>query len=590
MCGPISDVIPSTPVFEMFPLGFVTIAAYLAKQGYDVRIINIANKMLSNARYDAENEIKSLEASAFGIDLHWLPHAQGSLQLARIVKKQHPCTPLIFGGLSATYFHDELITYPQVDFVVRGDSTEEPLARLLFALQNGRRFDDVPNLTYKENGEVKVNPTSWVPDDINGYPLDYSQIIRSVIRHRDFCGPIPFHGWQEYPITAVFTCRGCTHHCRTCGGSEDCYRNFCHRQKPAYRDPELVASDVEQIARYFRGPIFILGDIFQPGEEYAQKLLGLLRRQKLDNHIVLEFFDIPHLQYLEMITDSVPHLNVQLSPETHDPELRAVFGRPYDNQRMEGMLKKLLDSGCHKFDLFFMIGLPGQDRESVIDTVEYIDYLLKRFGKSKKLFPYISPLAPFMDPGSKVFENPKEYGYKLFYRSLEEHRKALLEPSWKQMLSYETNWMTRDEIVGTTYESALRLNQVKYNHGLVTRKTFEQIEKRIKQAERIIREIDQQLANQRSAQIPSKVHLQEEPEPANSFIQDLKTSTICDKNELRWPVRFLHINLPKGPLKFLALLRIKNIISLILYGNELPAKRKKHVSEESSETARLVSP
>ncbi len=575
MCGPISDVIPSTPVFEMFPLGFVSIAAYLARQGYDVRIINIANKMLSSARYDAEKEIRKLKTLAFGIDLHWLPHAQGSLELARIVKKHHPHTPLIFGGLSATYFHDELITYPQVDFVVRGDSAEEPLARLLFALQNGGRFDDVPNLTYKENGEVKVNPTSWVPEDINGYPLDYSQIIRSVIRHRDFSGPIPFYGWQEYPITAVFTCRGCSHHCGTCGGSQDCYKNFCHRQEPAYRDPELVTSDVERIARYFRGPIFILGDIFQPGEEYAQKLLGLLGRQKLDNHIVLEFFDIPPLEYLEMITESVPHLNVQLSPETHDPEIRAAFGRPYDNQRMERMLEKVFSLGCHKFDLFFMIGLPGQDRESVMDTVEYIDYLLKRFGKTKKLFPYISPLAPFIDPGSKVFENPHKYGYKLFCRTLEEHRRALLEPSWKQMLSYETDWMSRDEIVDATYESALRLNQVKYNHGLVTRKTFEQIEKRIKHAERIIREIDERLANQHSAQVQSKAHRHGEAEAANSSLRDLKTSTICDKDELKWPVRFLRINLPKGPLKFLALLRIKNIISLVLRGNELPTKRKK---------------
>ena len=116
---------------------------------------------------------------------------------------------------------------------------------------------------------MKVNPTDWVPDDLNQLPLDYSHMIRSAIKHRDLSGHIPFYGWHEYPITAVFTCRGCSYHCGTCGGSQETYHEFCHRQKPAFRDAELVASDVSQIARYFNGPLFFLGDIFLPGEQSA---------------------------------------------------------------------------------------------------------------------------------------------------------------------------------------------------------------------------------------------------------------------------------------------------------------------------------
>ena len=571
MWGPISDVIPSTPVFDMYPLGFVSLSHYLTRQGFNVRIINIAYKMLSDPHYDPEKEIKKLKTFAFGIDLHWLPHAQGSLELARIVKKHHPQTPLIFGGLSSTYFHQELITYPQVDFVLRGDSTEMPLLLLMSALKNGKGFVDIPNLTYKENGEVKINQMGWVPDDLNQYPLDYSHIIRSAIRHKDLSGHVPFYGWQEYPITAVFTCRGCSYHCGTCGGSQESYKDFCHRQKPAYRDAELVAFDISQISRYFKGPIFILGDIFQPGEEYAQKLLSLLRKQKLDNHVVLEFFDIPPSDFLDTIAASIPHLNIQLSPETHDPKIRATFGRPYDNEKMEQMIEKILKLDCHKFDLFFMIGLPGQDVQSVMETVDYIDHLLQRFGKTKKLFPYISPLSPFLDPGSRVFENPKEYGYKLFYHTLEEHRKALLTPSWKQMLNYETAWMTKDQIVESTYQSASKLNQVKYKHGLIKLKRFKEIEKRINQAQSIIRAIDQQTTKEGSV----KLDPQKEPEDANSSVRTLKISTICDKDELKWPVRFFRFNLRKGSLKFLSLLKIKNILSLILRRDDLSSKTEK---------------
>jgi len=100
MYGPISDVIPSTPIFEMYPIGLVSIGAHLERNGIRTRIINIANRMLKDPRFNVEQFIKKLSASAFGIDLHWLPHAHGSLELAKIVKTLHPSTPVIMGGLS----------------------------------------------------------------------------------------------------------------------------------------------------------------------------------------------------------------------------------------------------------------------------------------------------------------------------------------------------------------------------------------------------------------------------------------------------------------------------------------------------------
>jgi len=104
MYGPISDVIPSTPLFEMYPIGFVSIAAYLEKNGVATRIVNIANRMLTEPRFDVERFLSKLSPLAFGIDLHWLPHAHGSLELAQVIKQLHPSTPIVFGGFSASYF------------------------------------------------------------------------------------------------------------------------------------------------------------------------------------------------------------------------------------------------------------------------------------------------------------------------------------------------------------------------------------------------------------------------------------------------------------------------------------------------------
>ena len=147
--GPISDVIPSTPVFEMYPIGFISIAGHLEKAGVRTRIVNIANRMLTEPGFDVERFLGRLRPAAFGIDLHWLPHAQGSLELARVVKKLHPSIPVVFGGLSATFFHEELAAYPQVDFVVRGDSAEEPMLRLMRRIKSGGPYDDLPNVSWK---------------------------------------------------------------------------------------------------------------------------------------------------------------------------------------------------------------------------------------------------------------------------------------------------------------------------------------------------------------------------------------------------------------------------------------------------------
>ncbi|MEM4142266.1 MAG: TIGR04190 family B12-binding domain/radical SAM domain protein, partial [Thermoplasmata archaeon] len=71
--GPVSDVIPSTPIFEMYPIGFVSILSQLIPDGFRVKIENLAVEMLLDKKFDVEKKIKSLNSELFSIDLHWLP-------------------------------------------------------------------------------------------------------------------------------------------------------------------------------------------------------------------------------------------------------------------------------------------------------------------------------------------------------------------------------------------------------------------------------------------------------------------------------------------------------------------------------------
>ncbi len=537
--GPVSDAVPSTQAFEMYPIGFMTILGYLQSRGYSVRIINVALRMLQSRRFDVERLIRRLRPAVFGLDLHWLVHAQGSLELAALVKKHHPEVPVIFGGLSASYYHRELIRYPQVDYVLRGDSTEEPLRRLLAAVKEGRSVEDVPNLTWKDGSEVKVQELTHVPPDLDGVSFDYREIIKSCARHLDVAGHLPFRSWFSYPILAAVSCRGCFNNCVTCGGSASAYEKICKRAKPAYRSPELLARDIALSARYVKGPIMMLGGTLQAGEEYARALLRALRREGVRNHICFEFFTPPSREILELIAGAVPNWNMQMSPESHDEAVRRAFGRSYANAPLERCIFDALELGCKRFDVFFMIGIPRQTPGSVRDTVRYCGELMERCrgaGCAGRLRPFISPLAPFLDPGSRAFEEPEKHGYRLFHRTLEEHRRALLAPSWKHTLNYETKWMSRDQLVEVTYQAALELNRLKLEHGLVEEKEAARIAERISRERELLGEIDRLV----ESEVPEK--LEEKVREAMQRFEAVGPATICQKDEMNWPSALLRFN------------------------------------------------
>lgn len=557
--GPISDVVPSTPIFEMYPIGFASLSEYLERHGFKVRIVNIALKMLKDREFDVERFIARQKSMAFGIDLHWMAHVQGALALAEIVKKYHPQTPVILGGLSATYFHEEILRhYPFIDFVVRGDSTEEPLLMLLQSIKRKRRFENIPNLTWRDGQDgIRANPLTYVPEDLNSITIDYRHIMKKVVRYADPTGYQPFVDWYSYPVTAVFTCRGCLYHCKTCGGSSYTFRFMANRRHPAFRDPKLLAQDIFNISDHLNAPIMIIGDIFQPGEEYAFTFLQELRRRRIENHIAFEFFVPPSRLHLEWIAEAIPNFNLEISPESHDEEVRKAFGRPYNNASLERMIKEAIDLGSKRIDIFFMIGLPKQTYSSVIGTVDYCRYLLERFQPYRKLIPFISPLAPFLDPGSAVFEEPERYGYRLLYRTVEEHRQALTSPSWKYILNYETEWMTRDEIVESTYEAGKRLNRLKADYGLIDPKTAKSVELRIEGALQMMNEID------RIVSIPDPKERKERLRNIEDVYRSLYTysmSTVCEKKELEWPTQFIRMNFIKI-LKTLLMRRRPNVFN-----------------------------
>jgi B12-binding domain/radical SAM domain protein len=559
MFGPIADGVPSTPLFEMYPIGFFSMLEHLERNGIGTRIINLAVRMLSSDEFDAEKLIRRLNPKAFGIDLHWLPHVQGSLEVAKICKKYHPGIPVIFGGFSATYFYEELIRYPEVDFIIRGDSTEEPLLQLMNAInqQSDSTFSAIPNLVWKDSsGEVHINPFSHVPNELNKFSNNYVSVFKSALKYRDVRSLSPWKGWTshewlDYPITPVITCRGCIHNCTFCGGSRNALALYGNRKKPAFRDPHLIAEDIIKNTKYTKAPIFIIGDLFQRGEEYAYTVLEGVKKAKIKNQLVFELFTPAPKEYFEFVAESVENFNFEISPDSHDERIRAEEGKRYKNSEIEMNLEWALDAGCNKFDLFFMIGLPLQTCESAMGTVDWCGYLMNKF--DTRVVPFILPYSPFIDPGCIAYEQSEKLGYTILLKTIEDYRKALLSPSWKYALNYETKWMTRDEIVDCTYQAGLRMNKLKMECGMIDDQAFKRTEERIKRAIELTATVDEIMEiNDETVQQERLMQLKPE-------FDTMLDSVIHEKAQLDWPAG-------KRNLRFFPLLKAMIVESLNIRG------------------------
>ncbi len=588
MFGPVSDLVPSTPIFEMYPIGFLTISNYLIKRGLSVRIVNLAYRMYHDPNFDVEVFIKKLNPVSFGIDLHWLPHCQGATEIAKIIKKYHPNIPVIFGGFSSSYFFKELIEFEQVDYIVRGDSAEEPLYQLVKILkekllneellnrkllskkllnkkikvyqsQTYQKFDlqsslkAIPNLVFKNNGLIQVNSIDCVSKDLNEIDFDYSVMFKQVIKFKDIRSIVPFHDWFRYPITTIPVLRGCENTCANCGGSKTAFNIFANRAKPAFRDPKKLVEEIKLIRRYINSPIFLLGDLNSNSREYVEEFFKYAKTLDKKLQIFFEFFEPPQNWFFESAAKTFTKVCYEISPDSHDEKIRNYMGKYYTNEELFACIEFALSKGALRFDLYFMTGLPYQTKESILETVKFCEEFYKRLNWDKRFMPFISPMAPFLDPGSRIFESPKDFGFKLLANTLKDHIKLILKPSWKYILNYESNFISKDDLVDVTYKAALGLNELKAKAGSISEQVMFQNENRIKTALKIMSEIDK-LINLKDNDI-----VNEKLSQLKDIAYKYSLSTVCEKRELDFPLfdkNFNWFNIIKDVVKD----AIKNII------------------------------
>jgi clorobiocin/coumermycin A biosynthesis protein CloN6/CouN6 len=467
-----SGDVPITPLYEYFPVGFKTLQRFLGERGHDIKLLNLSSLLLRYPKLPLEAVVAALDVPIVGIDLHWMIHVQGSLAVAERIKALRPDIQIVFGGISSTYYADELIRYPFIDMVMRGYDTHEPMHHLLAAFRQGRDLGLIPNLLWKQGGIVRDNDFVYKPDS-------FSCGIDWAMQPTD-------PGRNTLPIREMLSTQnaGCAYNCGWCGGSRDAFKRVFKRKKAMARKPrEEVAYEFDTMKK------------LQDVQSYHFYSVGSYNETRdgmdyfLDRVADSQFKSISYEQFhltpdpvLKRMAEANKRTVITLSPESHDPRVAKLAGRGvYTNDEMEAWLERAFDYGIFQVDIWYFVGMPEQDARSVQGSVDYSIHLLKKF-KGKNINPMICPMIPFLDPASTFFEFPEEHGYRVFYRTAEQHRRGMERASIINRTNYETRWLSRSDLVHVGYRAVRDLMVAKQELGFLPRSMVLDYNRRIDDA------------------------------------------------------------------------------------------------------------
>lgn len=456
-----SGDVPITPLYEYFPVGFKTLQRYLTERGHVVKIINLSTVLLKYPNIDVHAMLKAIDAKLFGIDLHWMVHVQGSLKIAELLKSIHAEVPVIFGGISSSYFADELIRYPFIDMVMRGYNTLEPMSRLLSALKGERQFKGIENLYWKNRrGEIVDNQLTYLPEAYS-CGIDWSSIPQE-------------SKTQTLPILEVLSTQnaGCSYNCGWCGGSREAFRRVykapTDKRSMARKPMDEIAYEfatMKEIPNQNKYHFYSVGSYNEPRSAIKSFIEQV--GQSSFKSISYEQFHLTPDDILKDMAKANKRTYITLSPESHDMRVAALAGRGvYSPDEMERWIAKALDFGIHGIDVWYFIGMPEQDEKSVWGSVDYCNRLLKMF-KGKGVMPLLCPMIPFLDPACTFFEFPEAHGYKVFHRTVEQHRRGMESASIINRTNYETKWLSRRDLTMVGYQAVKRLTQMKADIGML---------------------------------------------------------------------------------------------------------------------------
>jgi radical SAM superfamily enzyme YgiQ (UPF0313 family) len=192
--------------YPVFPLGVAHVAAFLARAGYRVEIID-----LLDPRSRLTSFMKSFKPDFIGISQRNIDDIQirntkiffdATITLVNTIKKISSA-PLILGGSGFSLFPKELLEKSGADFGILGEA-EPALVHLIKALSEKTDFTKIPGLVFRDKNSVVINSKKPCAARIICRPALPPQLVSFYLKNSSMLGVQTQRG-------CGFTCCYCTY-------------------------------------------------------------------------------------------------------------------------------------------------------------------------------------------------------------------------------------------------------------------------------------------------------------------------------------------------------------------------------------------
>ena len=368
------------------PLGLASIAGVLREAGHDVRIFD--GILSGNQIRDIKDRLADNPPEIVGIGAT-SALAEIALQIAALIKSREPKTAVVMGGVHPTLFPLQMISNPQIDYVVRGEG-ELSMAELAKALESEREPAGIAGVVYKTKGEIVENGPRKPVDNLDDLPMPAYDLL-PIRRYTSL-------QIAERPFASMITSRGCPYTCVFCSARLT--------MGPKYRafSPERTVEEIQWLIRTFGVKEVLFKDSeFTMDLARVESICDLLGRKGIKikwscngrigrlSRDLLRTMRGAGCRLIEYgIESGDEDILVALSKQITIEEVRATFAMT----RQAG-LKTIAN---------FMIGNPGETRAS-------IDKTLRLAKEIKPDYCDFSFLTPF--PGTELYERAERNGWLL---------------------------------------------------------------------------------------------------------------------------------------------------------------------------------
>jgi anaerobic magnesium-protoporphyrin IX monomethyl ester cyclase len=372
------------------PLSLSYLAGVLAQEGIEVKILDFLV-----TRYDPGKLRRELEeyrpqlVGATCVTLNY-PIAR---RMLKVCKTFGPHIFTVIGGPHVTFALEEtLLSSPCIDAIVIGEG-ERTLVELARAVAEDRDTHHVPGIAFADGGRVVKTSARGLIEDLDQLPLPARELL-PMARYRALGTPC-----------TVITSRGCPYSCIFCSG----HRMFGPRVR--FRSPGLVVDEIEKLQRDFGlAKINIVDDTFTLNHNHTRAVCEEMLRRNLK----LKWSVFARV---DRISDDLAQLMnragcewVLFGVESADEAILKTIRKGISPEEVRRGVRIAAEAGINVFNSF-ILGLPGESRETVCKSLAFGDELYQKYG-AKYGFHMLSPL-----PGTEIYERAKDYGIRILTRN-----------------------------------------------------------------------------------------------------------------------------------------------------------------------------